>query len=88
MTSNLHVCTRIYKSGDCVRELRSTENVLKWLDHNATYRFGLALVIDGLTKRLGYLTDNELDEAKRKDPDAFRPVDLVYETRETPPISY
>ena len=88
MQLTLHVCTRIYANGDCVREIRNDANVERWYEHNSTFRFGQALVVDGLTRWHGYLSDEEILQAKLQNPWAFRALDPHTETKETAPIGY
>ncbi len=87
--SNLHVCTRICSNGDARRELRLTDNVERWYDYNSTMRFGQALIVDGVIRYKGYLTEDQLIkyQADAKNAWAFKPVDPMRETKETGPIN-
>ncbi len=82
LSAHLHVCTRFSRNGSAERELRLTDHVERWYEHNSVFRFGQTLVVDGVVRWDGYLNPDEIQAymANPKNAGAFRPVDPVLET--------
>jgi len=55
-----HRCRRVYRNGDTVLDLRSAEDVPRWLEANKEFRWGCALLIDGILKARGYYREDEI----------------------------
>lgn len=60
-------CRRVYRNGDSVLEPRAEgEEAEGWLEYNSTFRFGSALLVDGVVKHRGYYREAEVPELEAR----------------------